>query len=113
MKLTIRRSSQEDDRLEYNIVKIVGENYSLYNDMISRKINGNEKSPSNEDVPQSILIELQNPNLFIYAVEVENKYIGAHQKMLRLYTTSIVVLFYYIPPLTRPFQSLCKHKKLI
>ena len=60
----------------YKIVKIDEENYLLFDDMIYWRINGNERIPLKEAVPQSIKNELGNPNLFIYAVEVESRYVG-------------------------------------
>ena len=60
----------------YKIVKIDEENYSLFDDMIYWRINENERIPIKEAVPQIIKTELENPNLFIYAVEVESRYVG-------------------------------------
>lgn len=62
--------------MNYKIIKIDAENYSLFDDMVYWRMEGSERLPSNETVPQSILDELSNPNLFIYAVEVEGRYIG-------------------------------------
>lgn len=60
----------------YKIVKINEGNYSLFDDMIYWRMNGNERVPLKEAVPQSIKNELRNPNLFIYAVEVDSRYVG-------------------------------------
>ncbi|NLY46077.1 MAG: GNAT family N-acetyltransferase, partial [Tissierella sp.] len=62
--------------MTYKVVKIDLENYSLFDDMIYWRMNGSERVPLKEAIPQSILNELINPNLFIYAVEVENRYVG-------------------------------------
>lgn len=66
----------EDDHMTYKVVRIDAENYSLFDDMIYWRMNGSERVPLKETIPQSILNELSNPNLFIYAVEVENRYVG-------------------------------------
>ena len=62
--------------MNYKVVKIDAENYSLFDDMIYWRINGSERLPLKEAIPQSILNELANPNLFIYVVEVKNRYVG-------------------------------------
>jgi ribosomal protein S18 acetylase RimI-like enzyme len=62
--------------MDHNIVKIDAENYSLFDDMVYWRMNGSERLPSKETVPQSILNELCNPNLFIYAVEADGRYVG-------------------------------------
>jgi len=62
--------------MNHSIVKIDAINYSLFDDMVYWRMNGSERLPLKETVPQSILNELCNPNLFIYAVEVERRYVG-------------------------------------
>lgn len=62
--------------MNYKIVKIDAENYSLFDDMVYWRMNGSERLPLKEAIPQSILTELSNPNLFIYAVEVERRFVG-------------------------------------
>ena len=62
--------------MNHNIVKIYAENYSLFDDMVYWRVNGSERLPLKEEIPQSILNELCNPNLFIYTVEVESRYVG-------------------------------------
>lgn len=62
--------------MNYKIVKIDAGNYSLFDDMVYWRMNGSERLPSKEVIPQNILTELSNPNLFIYAVEVERRYVG-------------------------------------
>ena len=62
--------------MEHNIVKIDAGNYSLFDDMVYLRMNSSERLPSKEEVSQSILNELGNPNLFIYAVEVQSRYVG-------------------------------------
>lgn len=62
--------------MNYKIVKVNSENYSLFDDMIYWRMNGSERLPVKEVISQSILSELSNPNLFIYAVEVERRYVG-------------------------------------
>lgn len=62
--------------MKHKIVKIESDNYGLFDNMIYWRTNGNERPQLNEAVSQSIINELLNPNLFIYAVEVENRYVG-------------------------------------
>jgi ribosomal protein S18 acetylase RimI-like enzyme len=62
--------------MKHNIVKVDSGNYSLFDDMIYWRMNNIERIASKEPVPQSILNELENPNLYIYAIEVEGKYVG-------------------------------------
>ena len=63
--------------MNHSIVKIDVENYSLFDDMVYWRMNGSERlSLKKEAISQSILNELCNPNLFIYAVEVESRYVG-------------------------------------
>lgn len=62
--------------MNYKVVKIDAENYSLFDDMIYWRMNGIERVPLKEAIPQGILNELSNPNFFIYAVEVESRYVG-------------------------------------
>lgn len=62
--------------MNYKIVKIDEENYSLFDDMLHWRVNGNERVPLKEVIPQSVKDELRDPNLSIYAVEVESRYVG-------------------------------------
>ena len=62
--------------MNYKIVKVDGGNYPLFDDMVFWRTNGTERLPRNGVIQQSILNELSNPNLFIYAVEVEGRYVG-------------------------------------
>ena len=65
-----------DAYMNYKVVKIDAENYSLFDDMIYWRMNDIERVPLKEAIPQGILNELSNLNFFIYAVEVESRYIG-------------------------------------
>lgn len=62
--------------MKHNIVKIDEDNYSLFEDMVHWRMNEAERTPSKEPVSQDILKELRDPNLYIYAVEAEGKYVG-------------------------------------
>jgi ribosomal protein S18 acetylase RimI-like enzyme len=62
--------------VRYSIVRVSSENYSLFDDMIYWRINGSERVPSKKSIPEDIINELNNHNLFIYAVEVEGRYVG-------------------------------------
>jgi ribosomal protein S18 acetylase RimI-like enzyme len=62
--------------MDYKIVRVDGNNYSFFEDMIYWRMNGKERLPLKEPVDKFILNELKNPNLFVYAVEVEKRYVG-------------------------------------
>jgi ribosomal protein S18 acetylase RimI-like enzyme len=62
--------------MNYKVVKIDMGNYCLFDDMVYWRINGIERLPSKGAIEQSILNELSNPNLFIYATEVEGRHVG-------------------------------------
>ena len=62
--------------MNYKVVRIDSENYSLFDDMVYWRENGSERAPLKEAIPESILNELSNLDLFIYAIEVERRYVG-------------------------------------
>lgn len=62
--------------MQYKIVKVEADNYSLFDDMIYWRTNGFERKPIKRKVHEDIIKELANPNLHIYAVETEGKYVG-------------------------------------
>jgi ribosomal protein S18 acetylase RimI-like enzyme len=62
--------------MKHNIVKVDSGNYTLFDDMIYWRMNDIERIPSKEQVSKSILNELENPNLYIYAIEAEGRYVG-------------------------------------
>ena len=62
--------------MDYTIEKIDVSNHSLFDDMVFWRENGFEQEPSQEPVSGQIKKELLNPDLFVYAVKVEGRYVG-------------------------------------
>lgn len=62
--------------MNYTIEKIDANNHSLFDDMVFRRENGYEREPSQEPVSEQIKKELLNPDLFVYAVKVDGRYVG-------------------------------------
>lgn len=62
--------------MEHKIVKVDAGNYSRFDDMVYWRMNGSERLPAKEATQPDILKELANPDLFIYAVEVDNRFVG-------------------------------------
>lgn len=62
--------------MDYTIEKIDANNHSLFDDMVFWRENGYEREPSQEPVSEQIKKELLNPDLFVYAVKVDGRYVG-------------------------------------
>lgn len=62
--------------MDYTIEKIDASNHSLFDDMVFWRENGYEREPSQEPVSEQIKKELLNPDLFVYAVKVDGRYVG-------------------------------------
>ena len=62
--------------MDYTIEKIDASNHSLFDDMVFWRENGYEREPSQEPVSNQIKKELLNPNLYVYAVKVDGRYVG-------------------------------------
>lgn len=62
--------------MNYTIEKIDENNHSLFDDMVFWRENGFEREPSQEPVSEQIKKELLNPDLFVYAVKVDGRYVG-------------------------------------
>lgn len=62
--------------MDYTIEKIDSSNHSLFDDMVFWRENGYEREPSQETVSEQIKKELLNPDLFVYAVKVDGRYVG-------------------------------------
>ena len=62
--------------MDYTIEKIDANNHSLFDDMVFWRENGFEREPSQEPVSEQIKKELLNPDLFVYAVKVDGRYVG-------------------------------------
>lgn len=62
--------------MNFKIEKIVENNYFLFDDMVFWRENGFEREPLQAPVSEQIKKELANPNLYIYAIMVDNRYVG-------------------------------------
>lgn len=62
--------------MDYTIEKIDANNHSLFDDMVFWRENGFEREPTQEPVSEQIKKELLNPDLFVYAVKVDGRYVG-------------------------------------
>ena len=58
------------------IDRIDSQNYSRFDDMVFWRENGCEREPTHTPVSEQMEKQLANPNLQVYAVEVENRYVG-------------------------------------
>ena len=62
--------------MNFSIEKIDINNYSLFDDMVFWRENGFEREPTQTLVSEQMKRELTNPNLYVYAVMVECRYVG-------------------------------------
>ena len=62
--------------MDFRIDRIDADNYSRFDDMVFRRVNGFEREPSGAPVPERIRRELENPNLHVYAAMVDGRYVG-------------------------------------
>jgi ribosomal protein S18 acetylase RimI-like enzyme len=62
--------------MDFRIDKITAGNYSLFDDMVFRRMNGFDREPSGTPVSDPIKQELENPNLHVWAAMVEGRYVG-------------------------------------
>ena len=62
--------------MNYTIEKIDENNHSLFDDMVFWREHGYEREPSQEPVSEQIKKELLNPDLYVYAVKVDGRYVG-------------------------------------
>lgn len=62
--------------MEYKVDRIDLSNYTLFDDMVFWRENGFEREPLQASVSGQIKKELVNPNLYVYAVMVNGRYIG-------------------------------------
>ena len=58
------------------IQKISPQNYSQFDDMVFWRENGFERAPSQQPVSEQMQKELNNPNLYVYAVLAEGRFVG-------------------------------------
>ena len=62
--------------MDFTIERINEKNYSLFDDMIFWRQNGLEREPMPTPITEQAANELANPNLYVYAVMVEKRYVG-------------------------------------
>lgn len=62
--------------MDIQMEKIDGRNYSMFEDMVFWRENGFERAPSQTPVSEQMRKELDNPNLYVYAVLAEGRYVG-------------------------------------
>lgn len=62
--------------MNYTIEKIDVNNYSLFDDMVFWREHGNEREPSQILISEQMKNELSNPDLYVYAVKVDGRYVG-------------------------------------
>ena len=60
----------------YQIVRVKKENYALFDDMVFWREKGFERVQMESSVPRRVKKELKNRNLFVYAVEIDGRYVG-------------------------------------
>lgn len=62
--------------MEFIIEKIEATNYFLFEDMVFWRENEFEREPTQTPISEQMQRELENPNLYVYAVMVEKRYVG-------------------------------------
>ncbi len=65
-----------NNRFNFRIEKIDASNYSLFDDMIFWRDKGFEREALKAPISEQLKKELTNPNLYIYAANVDNRYVG-------------------------------------
>ena len=62
--------------MDFRIEKVDENNYSLFEDMVFWRENGFERESAQTPTSKQMEKELANPNLHVYAVMAENRYVG-------------------------------------
>ena len=62
--------------MKFEIDRIDISNYNLFEDMVFWRENGFERRSLQAPVSERIKKELENPNLYLYAIMVDNRYVG-------------------------------------
>ncbi len=63
-------------KYHYKIVRVTKKNYARFEDMIFWRENEFECIGLRDSMPGKMKKELKNPNLFVYAVEIEDRFVG-------------------------------------
>jgi len=65
--------------MDYLIVKVDKNNYTLFDDMVFFRINGRDKNEierTSNKIDNTVFDTLEDKNLYIYAAQIDNKFIG-------------------------------------
>lgn len=62
--------------MNYTIEKIVVSNYPQFDDMVFWRQTGTERAASQTPVSEQMKKELSNPNLHVYAAQVDKRFVG-------------------------------------
>lgn len=62
--------------MNYIIERITTENYNRFEDMVHWRVNSAERTPVCTPVPETVKKELENKDFYVYAVEVDNRFVG-------------------------------------
>jgi len=62
--------------MDNRIIKINEDNYPQFSDMVHWRMTGEQREPLQQVVNNEIILELQNPNLYVYAIQLDNKLVG-------------------------------------
>ena len=62
--------------MDYRIDRITEQNYPKFDDMLFWRENGTERVTPSQEVTADVRKDLQNQNLYVYAAEVEGRYVG-------------------------------------
>ena len=62
--------------MDCSIERIGEHNYCAFDDMVYRRGNGAEREPCASPLSERMRNELANPNLYVYAAKVENRFVG-------------------------------------
>lgn len=62
--------------MEYSIERIDTGNYVAFDAMLRWRMAGEETGETLVDIPGAVQEELRNPNLYVYAVRVQGRYVG-------------------------------------
>lgn len=62
--------------MEYSIIRVGADNYSLFDDMVFWRENGYERTHVEKPFSSDLMNELTNPNMFVYAAMADNRFVG-------------------------------------
>ena len=62
--------------MNYIVERITTENYNRFEDMVYWRVNSAERTPVCTPVSDAVKKELENKDFYVYAVEVENRFVG-------------------------------------